>query len=77
MIKVNEEKERYVVYHEWREESHTFAVSEELWLAKKELSEVKFKRFIHWLENHLDPLAKNVVFECLQLILEVEEEKST
>ena len=32
MIKVNEEKERYVVYHEWREESHTFAVSEELGL---------------------------------------------
>ena len=83
---VPEEFRRYVVYHEWREgvrasiryeESHIFAVSEELWLAKKELPEVKFKRFIQWLENHLDPLAKNVVFECLQLILEVEEGKST
>lgn len=81
---VPEEFRRYVVYHEWREgirssiryeESHLLAVSEELWLAKKELSEVKFKQFIQWLEKHLNPMAKKIVSDCLQLIQEVEEGK--
>lgn len=81
---VPEEFRRYVVYHEWREgvrstiryeESHLLAVSEELWLAKRELSEVKFKQFIQWLEKHLNPMAKRIVSNCLQLIQEVEEGK--
>jgi len=50
-------------------------VSEELRLAEKELPEVKFKQFIQWLEEHLNPVVERALSDCLQLIKEVEEGK--